>query len=250
MISHDFFNVFIVDNKNEESIIKKMKRCNISDYKSIIITTNEAFNFINDNYKYISSIVIKPSPSKQMFKLINLLKRKNMLKKLSILRTKDDNKKDVAKLLISIFDFISMANTDKEIQAIIRKKLINTNLNNEINHLIDYYLLKFGATPNLKGYIYLKEIISIYVLSTHTSLRLNNDLYEELSIKYNTSKYAIESAIRRLIDKMMASSSMELKYKVFSNTLFNDSSEICPSNSLFIKTMANKISDKIKKKLQ
>ena len=244
--------VLITNNKKDNILISKLNYCNIEDHKIVTITYKEAINYISDNQDNISLIVLRPSDEYHTFKLLNYLRNKSIIQKLLIIRENENIDKKVSKMVVSLFDYIPLTSTHKEIESKLNDKISSTTRIEEVKKLIDKYLLKLGATPNLKGYNYLKDAIYSCAFDKNNQLKLNNDLYADLGKKYKTSTTAIESAIRRLIEKIMEIAPRKLKSKLFSGYLYTNNQETHLSNSVFIKTVANRVNDNSKntKKLQ
>ena len=76
-------------------------------------------------------------------------------------------------------------------------------------------MLELSAPPNLKGFKYIKEAIYISINDQTNNIKMHKGLYSYLSKKYNTSTSAIESAIRRLVNKVTE----ELPYEERENSL-------------------------------
>ena len=155
-------------------------------------------------------------------------------------------------LIVCVADNFLMAK--KEIEKLKEKNqnIINVNIIDTIDFVekninrIDRYLKEFGAPPKLKGYQYVKEAINICIMYNH-QIKIYKDIYAILSDKYNTTDTAIESAIRRLIEKTMDNAPWEVKNRVFSSIIYNEDEDNTPSNLLFIKTIAERIIMELKK---
>ena len=235
--NNNFLIVFITDNFFCKKI--NIEKYDIPGYQTININIQEATSFIEENYNIISSIVLIPTKGYETQQLLKYIKSKNLTNNLLIMC--DDNYKNnyLNYMLLSIFDFIPLSCTNNEIKSNIEKKINNRKFN--IQSLIDNYLFKLGASPKLKGYKYIKESIYICIHDTKQKIKLGNDLYNYLSKKYQTTASAVESAIRRTIEKMMDNSSIEIKESIFSALIYNNDEELLPSNGLFIKTIAKEV---------
>ena len=118
----------------------------------------------------------------------------------------------------------------------------------EIEKEIDDYLMELSSSPNLKGYNYIKEAVNYTLHDNSKKIRLYKEIYPYLSKKYNTSSSAIESAIRRLIDKTITNVPYDLKQEIFHQTIYNKEEEHNPSNKMFIKIISEQIDKEIKTK--
>lgn len=118
----------------------------------------------------------------------------------------------------------------------------------EIEKQIDEYLMELSSPPSLKGYNYIKEAVNYTLHEQSNKIRLYKEIYPYLSKKYNTSSSAIESAIRRLIDKTITNVPYDLKQEIFHQTIYNKEEEHNPSNKMFIKIISEQIDKEIKTK--
>ena len=135
----------------------------------------------------------------------------------------------------------------EELKTYLNNKRRNTYDDIQIHEeIIIDYLLDISAPANLKGFKYIKEAISISIKDTNNYLKINRGIYSYISKKYDTSNSAVESAMRRLINKTIENLPYDRKQDVFKDTIYNKDEEKIPSNSLFIKIIAERINNKIK----
>jgi two-component system response regulator (stage 0 sporulation protein A) len=112
--------------------------------------------------------------------------------------------------------------------------------------IIDRYLLELSAPPNLKGFKYIRDAIYISINDQKNNIKMYKGLYSYLSKKYDTSSSAVESAMRRLVNKVTEELPYDLKQEIFKSVLYNNEEERIPSNGLFIKIMSEKINNELK----
>ena len=134
----------------------------------------------------------------------------------------------------------------EEVKAYLNNKREYANNIQIPEEIITNYLLDISAPANLKGFKYIKEAISICIKETNNYLKINKGIYSHISKKYYTSNSAVESAMRRLINKTIENLPYERKQDVFKDTIYNKEEEKIPSNSLFIKIIAERINNKTK----
>ena len=101
----------------------------------------------------------------------------------------------------------------------------DNNLNNKINKL----LLELGIAPNLTGFKYLVEAISIKVQNSDTNA---TDIYYQIAENQNTTSVRVERDIRHAIEKAWNNGNHDLQSKLFGYSISGEKKK--PKNMLFI----------------
>ena len=132
----------------------------------------------------------------------------------------------------SIIILCSNYNDIQEINDIIKEKNITIynikeqDIEPKIEQIIDRYLLKLSASPKLKGFNYIKEAIYISIKDNKNKIKMKKGTYSYISKKYGTSNSAVESAIRRTIEKAIENVPYDQKEEIFYSTLYSIDEEI------------------------
>lgn len=84
-----------------------------------------------------------------------------------------------------------------------------------------------GVTPNLKGYDYLREAVTINL--KEGNIAITRQLYPTIARQYNTTPGRVERAIRHSISKIYKNGNDEIVLNVFGNTknALTNSEAIC-----------------------
>ena len=101
----------------------------------------------------------------------------------------------------------------------------DNNSSNKINKL----LLDLGIAPNLTGFKYLVEAISIKVQNSDANA---TDIYYQIAENHNTTFTRVERGIRHAIEKAWNNGNHDLQSKLFGYSL--NSAKGKPENTLFI----------------
>lgn len=104
---------------------------------------------------------------------------------------------------------------------------------------------EIGVPAHIKGYIYLREAISMVVNDMGLMSAVTKQLYPSIAKKYNTTANRVERAIRHAIGVACSRGNTETINTLFGCIMHNG--KVKPTNSEFIATIADKIrlSDKI-----
>lgn len=124
----------------------------------------------------------------------------------------------------------------------------NTYKNSEHIDLLTYHisdsLLSLGFRAELRGYVYTKDAVLLYIENPYTP-NIVAGIYAKISRKYDVTPTSVERAIRYAIKHVWYKDGVNSRHE-----LFNWSSlkiDFHPSNSEFIATMAELVSLKIKR---
>ena len=133
---------------------------------------------------------------------------------------------DEAKRTVSLID-------TTEIKVNNKKEPID--LEAEITNIIH----EIGVPAHIKGYMYLREAITMVVNDMELLSAVTKELYPSIAKKYNTTASRVERAIRHAIEVAWGRGQVETINKLFGYTIHNDKGK--PTNSEFIAMVADKL---------
>ena len=108
-------------------------------------------------------------------------------------------------------------------------------LETEITNIIH----EIGVPAHIKGYMYLREAITMVVNDMELLSAVTKELYPSIAKKYNTTASRVERAIRHAIEVALGRGQIEAINKLFGYTVHNDKGK--PTNSEFIAIIADKL---------
>ena len=108
-------------------------------------------------------------------------------------------------------------------------------LESEITSIIH----EIGVPAHIKGYMYLREAITMVVHDMELLSAVTKELYPSIAKKYNTTASRVERAIRHAIEVAWARGQVDTINKLFGYTIHNDKGK--PTNSEFIAMVADKL---------
>ena len=108
-------------------------------------------------------------------------------------------------------------------------------LKQEITNIIQ----EIGDPAHIKGYMYLREAITMVVNNMELLSAVTKELYPSIAKKYNTTASRVERAIRHAIEVAWSRGQVETINKIFGYTIHNDKGK--PTNSEFIAMVADKL---------
>ena len=119
-------------------------------------------------------------------------------------------------------------------------EMITTNrgpvdLETEITNIIH----EIGVPAHIKGYMYLREAITMVVNDMELLSAVTKELYPSIAKKYNTTASRVERAIRHAIEVAWGRGQVEAINKLFGYTVHNEKGK--PTNSEFIAIIADKL---------
>ncbi|WP_040211850.1 sporulation transcription factor Spo0A [Clostridium polynesiense] len=132
---------------------------------------------------------------------------------------------DSSKKSISLIDTPEVKSTRKE----------PMDLETEITSIIH----EIGVPAHIKGYMYLREAITMVVNDMELLSAVTKELYPSIAKKYNTTASRVERAIRHAIEVAWGRGQVEAINKLFGYTIHNDKGK--PTNSEFIAMVADKL---------
>lgn len=112
---------------------------------------------------------------------------------------------------------------------------VSPNLESEITNIIH----EIGVPAHIKGYMYLREAITLVVNDIEYLSAVTKELYPTIAKKYNTTASRVERAIRHAIEVAWGRGQVDTINKLFGYTIHNDKGK--PTNSEFIAMVADKL---------
>lgn len=161
----------------------------------------------------------------------------------------------VSYFILKPFDFETLVNRIREVagggsNAIIKKELVKGGLSayaskSNLDAKITSIIHEIGVPAHIKGYIYLREAISMVYRNIEILGSITKILYPEVAKKFNTTPSRVERAIRHAIEVAWQRGNMDTISKYFGYTISNTKAK--PTNSEFIAMVADKlrIEDKV-----
>lgn len=136
-------------------------------------------------------------------------------------------------------DFRNFYNEVLEISEKLNDKLNckikkGTNIYLEDPKYIAGILEKFGINDSLKGYTYLIESIILMSKENEVSQNINNLIYSEIAIRYNTTIIRVAKTIHHAIDVAWTNAQNDVKEKYFPSNILSR-----PSDQEFIASLLN-----------
>lgn len=98
---------------------------------------------------------------------------------------------------------------------------------------------EIGVPAHIKGYMYLREAITMVVNDMELLLAVTKELYPSIAKKYNTTASRVERAIRHAIEVAWGRGQVDAINKLFGYTVHNEKGK--PTNSEFIAIIADKL---------
>lgn len=98
---------------------------------------------------------------------------------------------------------------------------------------------EIGVPAHIKGYMYLREAITMVVNDMELLSAVTKELYPSIAKKFNTTASRVERAIRHAIEVAWGRGQIEAINKLFGYTVQNDKGK--PTNSEFIAIIADNL---------
>ncbi|MDB2091440.1 sporulation transcription factor Spo0A [Clostridium paraputrificum] len=98
---------------------------------------------------------------------------------------------------------------------------------------------EIGVQAHIKGYMYLREAITMVVNDMELLSAVTKELYPSIAKKYNTTASRVERAIRHAIEVAWGRGQVDAINKLFGYTVHNEKGK--PTNSEFIAIIADKL---------
>ncbi len=120
-------------------------------------------------------------------------------------------------------------------QQVVPEKSEPQDLETEITNIIH----EIGVPAHIKGYMYLREAITMVVNDMELLSAVTKELYPSIAKKYNTTASRVERAIRHAIEVAWGRGQVEAINKLFGYTINTEKGK--PTNSEFIAIIADKL---------
>ena len=130
---------------------------------------------------------------------------------------------------------VSYPTTSSYILTSEQKSKTPIDLETEITNIIH----EIGVPAHIKGYMYLREAITMVVNDMELLSAVTKELYPSIAKKYNTTASRVERTIRHAIEVAWGRGQIEAINKLFGYTVHNDKGK--PTNSEFIAIIADKL---------
>jgi len=108
-------------------------------------------------------------------------------------------------------------------------------------------MLEIGIPVHYKGYLYLRDAITMVAEQIELLGSVTKVLYPRIAEKYETTPSRVERAIRHAIETACSRNTPESLKEIFGHTVNTDSEKFKPTNSEFIALIADKIRVKNRK---
>jgi len=132
---------------------------------------------------------------------------------------------------------VSSATSSSSLMMDVKPKSNNgsMDLESEITNIIH----EIGVPAHIKGYMYLREAITLVVNDIELLSAVTKELYPAIAKKYNTTASRVERAIRHAIEVAWSRGQVDTINKLFGYTIHNEKGK--PTNSEFIAMVADKL---------
>ncbi|WP_138204502.1 sporulation transcription factor Spo0A [Haloimpatiens lingqiaonensis] len=136
---------------------------------------------------------------------------------------------------ISNCDIVKTNNRYPKVESNMSDENKPVDLETEITNIIH----EIGVPAHIKGYMYLREAITMVVNNIELLSAVTKELYPSIAKKYNTTASRVERAIRHAIEVAWSRGQVDTINKLFGYTIHNDKGK--PTNSEFIAMVADKL---------
>lgn len=121
----------------------------------------------------------------------------------------------------------------------------NLTRNHTLDAKITNIIHEIGVPAHIKGYLYLREAITMVYNNIEILGSITKVLYPQIAVKFKTTPSRVERAIRHSIEVAWSRGNMDSITKLFGYTVSNSKAK--PTNSEFIAMVADKlrIEDKV-----
>ena len=139
-----------------------------------------------------------------------------------------------------------ISGTEKEV--IRKKEYVNTSISTprkvntserSLEAKITNIIHEIGVPAHIKGYLYLREAITIVIDDMEILGAVTKELYPSIASKYNTTPSRVERAIRHAIEVAWTRGKVDTINKLFGYTVHTNKGK--PTNSEFIALIADKL---------
>ncbi|KNF07413.1 stage 0 sporulation protein A [Gottschalkia purinilytica] len=128
----------------------------------------------------------------------------------------------------------------KQVHQTTTSTLVNSsNSGNTLETKITNIIHEIGVPAHIKGYLYLREAITMVVENIELLGAVTKELYPNIAKKFNTTPSRVERAIRHAIEVAWSRGKIDTINNLFGYTVHNDKGK--PTNSEFIAMVADKL---------
>ncbi len=119
--------------------------------------------------------------------------------------------------------------------------IFNSSKNNEddLETKITRIIHEIGVPAHIKGYLYLREAITMVIQDMDYLGAITKELYPNVALKFNTTPSRVERAIRHAIEVAWTRGKVDTINQLFGYTINNSKGK--PTNSEFIALIADKL---------
>lgn len=110
---------------------------------------------------------------------------------------------------------------------------------NHIEYEATRYITALGVPSHFKGYLYLKEAITMVVQDSTLLDRVTKGLYPDIAKRYHTSSEQVERAIRHAIEATWTRGNLQAIHQIFAYSVNRNRGK--PTNSSFIARLADQV---------
>ena len=242
--------VLMIDDNTE--LIKMVKEY-FSDHANIDISLEahdgvEGIKLIKDNQSDYDVVILDLiMPNKDGVDVLSEMKNLKLEKKVIVLTSysTEDIVRKVSEMGINYFILKPFELSDLE-----RRIIECCDDNASSNKSVDIYrnnlqisitkiLHELGMPSHIKGYLYIREGISIIYEHPEVIGGITKELYPDIAKKFGTTVSRVERAIRHAIEVSWNRGSWDLMEEIFGHSVDIDKAK--PTNSEFIVTVADKL---------
>ncbi|AFS78402.1 stage 0 sporulation protein A [Gottschalkia acidurici 9a] len=117
--------------------------------------------------------------------------------------------------------------------------LVVSQKNNSLEAKITNIIHEIGVPAHIKGYLYLREAITMVVDNMELLSAVTKELYPNIAKKFNTTPSRVERAIRHAIEVAWSRGKVDTINSLFGYTVHTDKGK--PTNSEFVAMVADKL---------
>ena len=123
--------------------------------------------------------------------------------------------------------------------SVISSEITTTKAPMDLETEITNIIHEIGVPAHIKGYMYLREAITMVVNDMELLSAVTKELYPSIAKKYNTTASRVERAIRHAIEVAWGRGQVDAINRLFGYTVHNEKGK--PTNSEFIAIIADKL---------
>ena len=117
--------------------------------------------------------------------------------------------------------------------------VVKAKKNYDLEAMITEIIHEVGVPAHIKGYMYLRDAISLVISNMEYLNSVTKMLYPKIAEKYNTTPSRVERAIRHAIEVAWSRGKTEVLNELFGYTINDEKGK--PTNSEFIALIADKL---------